>query len=97
MFESQRSRFTSKPAIGPMSYGLYKGRISVRDTDMVRLISDSRFIRIIVAGGPGAFIAHAVGGGATPGMKQTQKIELPKNWDRLVKKYRGVIPTYARY
>jgi hypothetical protein len=91
------SRFTSKPAIGPLGSGLFKGRLTVRDTDMVRLISDSRFIRIIVAGGPGAFIAHAVGGGATPGMKQTQKIELPKNWDKLVKKYSTVVPTYAKY
>ena len=91
------SRFKDMPAIGGSRSGLYKGKISARDTDTVALIRDSRFIRIIVAGGPGAFIAHAVGGGATPGMKQTQKIELPKNWDKLVKKYKNIVPTYAKY
>jgi len=91
------SRFNSMPAIGGVRPGLYKGRISARDSDTVALIGDPRFIRIIVAGGPGAFIAHVVGGGATPGKKQTQKIELPKNWSKLVKKYKNIVPTYAKY
>jgi hypothetical protein len=67
------------------------------DTEMVPLIKDPRFIKIIVGGGPGAFIACVSGGGATPGRKQTQKIELPKNWARLVAKYKNVVPTYAKY
>jgi hypothetical protein len=91
------ARFNNMPAIGGNRPGLYKGKISARDVDTVALIKDPRFIRIIVAGGPGAFIAHAVGGGATPGMKQTQKIELPGNWDKLVKKYKNIVPTYAKY
>jgi hypothetical protein len=90
-------RFNSMPGIGGVKPGIYKGKIPARDTDTVALIRDPRFIRIIVAGGPGAFIAHTVGGGATPGKKQTQKIELPKNWDKLVKKYKNVVPTYAKY
>ena len=49
------------------------------------------------AGGPGAFIPHTIGGGATPGAKQTQKIEFPKGWDKLVKKYKDMVPTYAKY
>lgn len=85
------------PAIGGIRPGIYKGKIPARDTDTVALIRDPQFIRIIVGGGPGAFIAHAVGGGATPGKKQTQKIEMPKNWDKLVKKYKNVVPTYAKY
>jgi hypothetical protein len=64
---------------------------------MIPLIRDTRFIRIIVAGGPGAFIAHLVGGGATPGKKEIQKIELPKNWDALVTKYKNMVPVYAKY
>jgi hypothetical protein len=67
------------------------------DTELVPLIKDPRFIRIIVGGGPGAFIAHLLGGGATPGKKQIQKIELPKNWAKLVAKYKNVVPTYAKY
>ena len=67
------------------------------DAELVPLIKDPRFIRIIVGGGPGAFIAHLLGGGATPGKKQIQKIELPKNWAKLVAKYKNVVPTYAKY
>ena len=52
---------------------------------------------MIVGGGPGAFIAQIIGGGATPGKKQTQKIDLPKNWAKLVAKYKNVVPTYAKY
>ncbi len=63
----------------------------------VPVISDPRFIKVIVGGGPGAFIAQLVGGGATPGKKEIQKIDLPKNWDKLVAKYKNVVPTYAKY
>ena len=90
-------QFNSMPAIGESKSGLFKGRIKARDTDTVPLIRNPEFIRIIVAGGPGAFIAHAAGGGATPGRKQTQRVEFPKNWDKLVAKYKNVVPTYAKY
>ena len=91
------SRFNDMPGLAGTAQGLYKGRISARDTDTVALIQDPKFIRIIVAGGPGAFIAHVVGGGATPGKKQTEKIELPKNWDELVADYKNIVPVYAKY
>jgi hypothetical protein len=68
-----------------------------KETGMVPLIKDPRFIRIIVGGGPGAFVANLAGGGATPGKKEIQKIELPKNWDKLVARYKNVIPVYAKY
>jgi hypothetical protein len=67
------------------------------EKEMVPLIQDPRFIRIIVGGGPGAFIAHLSGGGATPGKKEIQKIELPKNWAKLIAKYKNVVPNYAKY
>jgi hypothetical protein len=65
--------------------------------EMVPLIRDPRLIRIIVGGGPGAFVAHLIGGGATPGKKEIQKIELPKNWEKLVAKYKDVVPVYSKY
>jgi hypothetical protein len=82
---------------GPRPPGTPPGPMPGKEADMVPLIRDPRVIRVIVGGGPGAFIAHIVGGGATPGRKEIQKIELPKNWDRLVAKYKGVVPTYAKY
>ena len=78
------------------------GPLGAQDTNdipegMVPLIDDPRFIRIIVAGGPGAWIAHLAGGGATPGKKEIQKIDLPGNWDSLVAKYKDIVPEYERY
>jgi hypothetical protein len=64
---------------------------------LVPLIKDPRFIRIIVGGGPGAFIVNIFGGGPTPGKKEIQKIELPKNWDALVAKYKNMVPVHAKY
>jgi hypothetical protein len=64
---------------------------------LIPLIRDPRFIRVIVGGGPGAFVAHLIGGGATPGKKEIQKIELPKNWDNLVAKYKNLVPVYVKY
>jgi hypothetical protein len=64
---------------------------------MVPLIKDHRFIRVIVGGGSGAFVAHLIGGGATPGKQEIQKIELPKNWDKLVAKYKNLVPVYVKY
>jgi hypothetical protein len=74
-----------------------QGDIPPGDEAPVPQIGDPRFIRVIVGGGPGAFIAHLAGGGATPGKKEIQKIDLPKGWEKLVAKYRNVVPTYAKY
>jgi hypothetical protein len=89
--------YRTSTAAGAQRGSLYKGRIPARDSDMIPIIRDTKFIRIIVAGGPGAFIAQVVGGGATPGLKQIQKIELPANWGNLVARYRDIVPVYARY
>lgn len=65
----------------------------------VRIIRDPDMIRIVVAGGPGAtglFVAYA-GGGETITQRVTKKIELPANWDKLVNKYKDLVPSYIRY
>ncbi len=49
-------------------------------------------VRVIVCGGPGSWIVLTKGG---PGV--TKKIELPAHWDKLVQKYKAIVPTYARY
>jgi hypothetical protein len=82
---------------GPRPPGTPPGPMPGKETDMVPLIRDYKYIRVIVGGGPGAFIAHIVGGGATPGKKEIQKIDLPKNWAKLVAKYKNVVPTHAKY
>ena len=49
-------------------------------------------VRVIVCGGPGSWIVLTKGGKGL-----TKKIDLPANWDKLVAKYKSVVPTYARY
>jgi hypothetical protein len=60
---------------------------------------DSDSLMILVAGGPGSFIAllRSAGPGFFDNALITRKIELPKNWDKLVAKYKTLIPNYEKY
>ena len=49
-------------------------------------------IQIFVGGGWGSWAALMSGG-----MPYTEKIELPANWDKLVARYKNVVPNYIRY
>jgi len=67
-----------------------------------KMFSDTGSMIIVVAGGPGVFtgVLTSAGGGAMSGFGNdfvTRKIELPANWDKLVAKYKNVVPTYAKY
>jgi hypothetical protein len=50
-------------------------------------------IQIYVFGGYGSWVGIASGGSDI----NTEKIELPANWDKLVRKYKDLVPTYVRY
>ncbi len=50
-------------------------------------------VQVFVFGGFGSWMGFLQGG--PPPI--TQKVDLPKNWAQLVKKYKNVVPTYARY
>jgi hypothetical protein len=56
-------------------------------------------LMILVAGGPGSFIGllRSAGPGFFENALVTKKIELPKDWDRLVAKYKNLIPNYEKY
>ena len=56
-------------------------------------------LMILVAGGPGSFIAllRSAGPGFFENSIVTKKIELPKNWDKLVAKYKDIKPNYEKY
>jgi hypothetical protein len=51
-------------------------------------------IQLFVAGGPGTRLGLLSG---SPRPMVTKKAELPANWDKLVAKYKDVVPVYARY
>jgi hypothetical protein len=50
-------------------------------------------VQVFVLGGFGSWLGF-LQGGPSP---MTIKVELPKNWAQLVKKYKNVVPTYMRY
>jgi hypothetical protein len=58
-----------------------------------------RSLMILVAGGPGSFIAllRSAGPGFFENSLVSKKIELPKNWDKLVAKYKELKPNYEKY
>ena len=51
-------------------------------------------VQIIVAGGAQNAMAFTKGLGVG---RITKKIELPASWDKLVNKYKNLVPTYTRY
>jgi hypothetical protein len=64
----------------------------------VPIIKDPNLIRILVAGGPGGTgISLASGGEGWVINWVTKKVELPANWDELVRKYRDIVPSYLPY
>jgi hypothetical protein len=54
-------------------------------------------LMILVAGGPGSFMALLRSVGGFENALVTKKIELPKNWDKLVAKYKSIVPDYEKY
>jgi len=54
-------------------------------------------LMIVVAGGPGAWIGLLRSAGGWENSFVTRKIDLPRNWEQLVAKYKNVIPAYAGY
>ncbi len=71
-----------------------KWRMPFKPTDTVRIQYNPDWIKVIVAGGPGNYIGvHQAGGGFLADWV-TKKAQLPRNWDKLVNKYKNIVPTY---
>jgi hypothetical protein len=56
-------------------------------------LSGPESARVVVAGGPGAWIGLVTG----VGRWVSRPICVPRNWDGLVRKYRDYVPNYLRY
>jgi hypothetical protein len=54
---------------------------------------DPEPVQVFVFGGFGSWMGFLQGGPSPI----TRKVELPKNWAQLVKKYKNVVPNYVRY
>jgi hypothetical protein len=65
--------------------------------DATAIVPSPDHIRVLVLGGPGAFMGLACGGGLPGGQFVTKKISLPSGWAKLVAKYKSLVPAYERY
>ncbi len=81
---------------GLRAAGLYREKVPLIAPDSVAVLRQE-LMRVVVGGGPGVFMGQLIGSWALPGAKTLKKIELPKNWDSLVKKYKDVAPIYTKY
>jgi hypothetical protein len=91
-------QYARKPAYRTQEYWGQWGPARIRQPldamDSVAILRSPDQIRLLVAGGPGALFTELITGGT---MWKTKKVELPANWDKLVAKYKDVVPVYARY
>jgi hypothetical protein len=70
-----------------------KLRLPEHPNHPTRVFFDDEHIVIFVTGTSGGVFA----GGGEHGGPSVTKIDLPANWDKLVNKYKDIVPTYADY
>jgi hypothetical protein len=61
--------------------------------DSISVFSTNDSVKIVVAGGKGHQFGFIRGGKS----HVTKKVELPSDWDKLVSKYKNIVPAYVRY
>jgi hypothetical protein len=66
-------------------------------TRSMRKFYSSKHTAIVVAGLSYSWGTVSYSGGGTHGTIVTKKIDLPANWDKLVAKYKDIVPTYVPY
>lgn len=70
---------------------------SDRGTPILPDDSSIENLMILVTGGPGAWIGLMRSAGGWENSFVTMKIELPRNWEKLVAKYKNMVPSYVGY
>ncbi|MBN2469014.1 MAG: hypothetical protein JXD19_12810 [Deltaproteobacteria bacterium] len=73
------------------------GTVPMNSMDPMAVIPNPQFIKILIAGGPGAFIGIAAGASLGDTKWASKKIKLPVNWNKLIAKYKNVAPKYEKY
>jgi len=97
--------FISKHAIIPANHhpSYYGAATRIKDqqtsspNDSKQILSNLNWIRSIVFGGSGNLVGLVAAQHNEGGDWVTKKIELPKNWDNLVTRYKGIVPKYILY
>jgi hypothetical protein len=75
-------------------WGPERVRPPLNAMDPVAVVRSPDNVRLLVAGGVGGLMLRLMTGGRS---WVTKKVELPANWDKLVAKYKDVVPMYVRY
>ncbi|MFC1932445.1 hypothetical protein ACFLXU_02285, partial [Chloroflexota bacterium] len=80
------------------------GRGPIDPQDSVSIMGNPDLIKLLVAGGAGGLAVGLIAGGynparwgTIPGQRVIKKVELPANWNKLVQKYKDMVPIYVRY
>jgi hypothetical protein len=73
--------------------GMQRVRPPLNAEDPTPLLRSPDTFRMVVSGGAGAFMGMAYGAGTWV----TKQVSLPAQWDRLVRKYRSLVPNHLRY
>ena len=68
------------------------GRMPLNPQDRIRILYNPDWIRVVVAGGAGNYIAVHQSGGGFLNDWVTKKVQLPKDWKALVEEYKDVVP-----
>ncbi|MFH1651468.1 MAG: hypothetical protein ABID87_05160 [Chloroflexota bacterium] len=86
----------------PAYWGLLSGGAAAHEllpgnpNDSMRIFRTPDWIRIVVAGGVSVMLGMVIGSGdRSNGQWVTRKVALPKDWPKLVAKYRDVVPRYT--
>jgi len=98
IFEYARVPANRDPGIyGPVLVPPPKEYVPMHPTDSMPMLYSPDWVRVIIAGGPGNFMGLLQGSWWPDYDWVTKKVELPANWDKLVEKYKNIVPTYVRY
>ena len=81
----------------PNPWGLRRQQMPIDPYETMRIIPNPDWLRIVIAGGPLSSMGLYGGDHFDVQKWCTRKIDLPKNWDKLVAKYKGVKHNYAFY
>lgn len=103
MIQSYVAEYARVPAYRHRNFhdrnsGLVKpGTVPMNPMDSMAIVRDPDHVRIVVAGGPGAFLGIACSASIGDCRFVTRPVSLPRGWDTLVARHRNVVPAYERY
>ena len=91
--KQQLRDFIIKQNSGPTATGIVESRIRI---GTVRRLQNEDFM-VVIAGGPGVWHGLLQSAGGFKNSFVSKKITVPKDWDKMVAKYRNMVPNHVKY